>query len=176
VIESHLVGVGRLALAVTLAAGVGRPARAAPPDARPPSAGFHPYFGSPGAAGPPASFTYPSPGVYSGRVFNPFGTPGIPLTATAGPTLRFPKPVLELTRFEVRLPAEARLWANGQPTRQTGAVREFVTPTPLAVGRTFRYTFRAQWEEGGRTIARERVVEFQAGGRVTVDFAGRPEP
>jgi uncharacterized protein (TIGR03000 family) len=137
---------------------------------------LYPYFGSPGGVRSPASFTYPSPGVYAGRVFNPFGAPGIPLTAATGPTLRFPRPELEVTRFVVRLPAGARLWANGQPTRQTGAVREFVTPTPLAPGRTFRYTFRAQWEEDGRTISRERVVEFQAGGRVTVEFAGRSDP
>jgi len=70
----------------------------------------------------------------------------------------------------VRLPADAMLWTDGIPTSQTGAVRQFVTPVRLDPGKNYQYTLKAQWTENGQPITRERVVNFQAGGQVTVDF------
>jgi len=78
------------------------------------------------------------------------------------------------TRLTVRLPAEAQLWVdNFQPTL-TGTVRVLMTP-PLQPGQTYHYTVKAQWDDNGRPVLQERVVNFQAGGDVTVDFT-QPEP
>jgi len=147
---------------------------AGPPDNRPFVPGFNSYFGSPGAIGSPSGFIYPQPGVYAGRVFNPFGTPGIPLTAATGSSPRFLESVAGVALVEVHLPANAQLWIDGQPTKQSGPVREFATPAVLQQGLMYRYTLRAQWDEGGRPVVRERPVEFQSGSRLIVDFT-RPD-
>jgi uncharacterized protein (TIGR03000 family) len=144
------------------------------PQARPPAPGFNSYFGSPGAVGSPTNFVYPQPGVYGGRVFNPFGTPGIPLSASTGATPFLPESWAGVALFDIRLPEGARFWINGQPTKQTGAVREFVTPTKLVPGVTYRYNFRAEWEENGRPVVRERAIDFQSASRTIVDFT-RPD-
>jgi len=78
------------------------------------------------------------------------------------------------TRVTVRLPADAQLWVdNFQPTL-TGAVRVLMTP-PLQPGQSYHYTVKARWDDNGRPVLQERVVNFQAGGDVTVDFT-QPEP
>ena len=67
------------------------------------------------------------------------------------------------------VPANAKLWVDDLPTTQTGTAREFVTPPSLEPGKTYRYTIRAQWEENGQPVTRERTVEFQAGKSIIVD-------
>jgi uncharacterized protein (TIGR03000 family) len=143
------------------------PAPAAPP--RGYSAGPTPLFGSPGAYAP-SQYSYPAPGVYGSTVFQPFAVP--PLSARSyNVPLPPPNWRAELTaRVTVRLPADATLWVDGKPTKQTGAVREFVTPPVLRAGQTYRYTFRAEWSEDGRTVSRERPADVRAAGAVTLDF------
>jgi len=83
------------------------------------------------------------------------------------PTL---SPALGAARITLQVPANAKLWVDDSPTVQAGASREFVTPASLERGKTYRYTFRAQWDENGQPVTRERTVEFQAGGAVIVNF------
>jgi len=159
---------------VALAALLMIAAPARPQVGRPAAPGFNSYFGSPGSIGSPSNYVYPHPGLYGGRVFNPFGTPGIPLVGSVGSTPFIAESWTGPARFEIRLPEGARFLIDGQPTKQTGAVREFVTPTALVPGLTYHYTFRAEWEENGRPVVRERFVEFQSARRLTVDFT-RPD-
>ena len=91
-----------------------------------------------------------------------------------GPSPILPEMWTGPARFEVRLPEGAWLWIDGQPTKQTGPRREFITPSTLLPGLTYRYTFRAQWEQDGRPVVRERAVEFQSASHLTVDFT-RPD-
>jgi uncharacterized protein (TIGR03000 family) len=154
---------------VTFAVAVlaGLPATAAPP----PGAGPVPLFGSPGSVGA-AQFSYPAPGVYGSTVFQPFAMPSL----AGSPSYNVPLPPAnwrdDLTaRVTVHVPADARLWVDGKPTKQSGPVREFVTPAVLRPGQTYQYTFRAEWTEGGRTVTRERPVAVRATGTVNVDFA-----
>src|SRR5256885_12981359 len=79
-------------------------------------------------------------------------------------------PAVAAARITVRLPAEAKLWVDGRPTKQTGPVREFVTPPVLRAGWTYRYTFRAGWAQDGRAVVRERPVPVRATGASEVDF------
>src|SRR5207237_4561985 len=96
----------------------------------------------------------------------------VPPAANPQQALPPPRPAgsFGTARITLQVPANAKVWVDDLPTTQTGAVREYVTPPALEPGRTYRYTFRAQWEENGQTVTRERTVEFQAGGAVIVNL------
>ena len=70
----------------------------------------------------------------------------------------------------VRLPADARLYAEGRQLNLTSAERTFVTP-PLQNGPEYSYTFRAEYLRDGETIARSKTVAVRPGATVTVEFA-----
>ena len=150
----------------TVAAGL---ATAAPP--RGYWAGPTPLFGSPGAYFP-SQYTYPAPGVYGSTVFRPFAIP--PLSPSPSYNVPLPPPGWrdELTaRVTIRIPADAKLWVDGKPTKQAGPVREFVTPPVLRAAQNYQYTFRAEWAEDGRTVSRVQPVTVRATEAVTVDFS-----
>lgn len=73
----------------------------------------------------------------------------------------------------VRLPADARLTVDGAPTRSTKATRWLVTP-PLAPGKDFRYTLRAEFVRGDSTVTVTRVVAVRAGRRTEVSLEPPP--
>jgi uncharacterized protein (TIGR03000 family) len=73
------------------------------------------------------------------------------------------------SRLTVRLPADARLFVNGQATTQTSATRIFETP-PLQAGTDYSYTLRAEVVRDGQTQSAEKQVSFRAGRPVEVDF------
>jgi uncharacterized protein (TIGR03000 family) len=68
------------------------------------------------------------------------------------------------------VPADAKLWVDGMPTKQTGPVRTFYTPPVLRAGLTYKYTFRAEWTENKRNVVRELPVLVRATGTSEVDF------
>ncbi len=70
----------------------------------------------------------------------------------------------------VKLPADARLYAEGRQLNQTSAERTFVTP-PLPAGRDYTYTFRAEYERGGETISQAKRVTVRPGHTAAVEFA-----
>jgi uncharacterized protein (TIGR03000 family) len=75
----------------------------------------------------------------------------------------------------VRLPADARLTVEGQPTKQSGPQRRFVSP-PLEAGQKYTYTIAATWEPNNYTkITRTRKVAVQAGKEVEIDLT-RADP
>jgi len=69
----------------------------------------------------------------------------------------------------VRLPADARLFAEGRLLALTSSERTFVTP-PLQNGPEYSYTFRAEYLRDGETIARSKTVAVKPGATVTVEF------
>jgi uncharacterized protein (TIGR03000 family) len=81
-----------------------------------------------------------------------------------------PPPTDGSARFTVKLPADAKLWVEQFASQQTGPVRTYNTPFVLRPGQTYEYTFRAQWDQGGQTVTRDKPVRFQAGSDLTVDF------
>lgn len=74
----------------------------------------------------------------------------------------------------VRLPADARLTIDGDPTRHTSGTRRFVTP-PLEPGKTFHYDLKAEVTRGGKTLTERRRVAVRAGqvSAVTMAFTSR---
>jgi uncharacterized protein (TIGR03000 family) len=70
----------------------------------------------------------------------------------------------------VRLPADATLEVDDTPTKQTGAVRKFVTP-PLQPGTRYSYVLTAKWEPNNYTkITRTRKVYVRAGEETQADL------
>jgi len=65
----------------------------------------------------------------------------------------------------VRVPAEAKLFADGQSTSLSGTERVFLTPE-LSAGRDFQYTLKVETESGSET----KSVLVRAGHRTVVDF------
>jgi uncharacterized protein (TIGR03000 family) len=70
----------------------------------------------------------------------------------------------------VRVPANATVWVNGDKSTQKGSRREFLSSgrTP---GKTYTYTIRAQWEEGGKVVDRTQKVPIVGGERRVIDFS-----
>jgi uncharacterized protein (TIGR03000 family) len=74
---------------------------------------------------------------------------------------------------DVRVPANAEVWFDDEPTRQRGEWRRFVAP-PMTPGKEFHYDVRARWTEGDRVVDQTRVVGVRSGGVSEVDFT-QPE-
>jgi uncharacterized protein (TIGR03000 family) len=70
----------------------------------------------------------------------------------------------------VKLPADAKLYAEGRPLTRTSGERTFVTP-PLPGGRDYTYSFRAEYTRDGETISQSRRVAVRPGQSATVEFA-----
>jgi len=71
--------------------------------------------------------------------------------------------------IDVRVPDGAQVWIDGQQTKQTGPMRELVTPA-LDPGQEFSYDIRARWTENGQEVDRHRKVTFHAGDRLMVNL------
>jgi uncharacterized protein (TIGR03000 family) len=85
---------------------------------------------------------------------------------SGGPKVRRP------VQITIRVPAEAKIWFDGEQTGQTGTTRVFVSP-PLELGRDYHYEVRARWQDGEGTVERTRRLSFRAGETIGLDFSGR---
>lgn len=88
--------------------------------------------------------------------------------AFRGPIRIYDYPAAKAT-VVVELPADAKLFLNGDAVPLTSARRTFQTPE-LQAGKTYAYTFRAEVVREGKTLTDSKRVVFQAGGMVQVDF------
>jgi uncharacterized protein (TIGR03000 family) len=74
------------------------------------------------------------------------------------------------------VPADAEVFFDGQPTKQKGTARLYVTP-PLVVGKKYSYEVLARRQDGRKPVEQTRTVEVGGGLRVRVDFlAAGPAP
>lgn len=83
------------------------------------------------------------------------------------------RPVGAVAWLDVRVPAEADLWVQGQRMTVTGAERRFTSPS-LTPGRDYTYDVRATWSEEGRSVTQERRVTVRAGDRIGLDLRSTP--
>jgi uncharacterized protein (TIGR03000 family) len=137
----------------------------------------YPYYGSYGYSYPYYSgYSYPYYGSYLDSatygVPDYWATLATPNTADSAypPDETAPVPTTDTARFTVEVPADARLWIDGQPTNQTGTVRTFQTPGPLDPGRTYSYKLTAEWVANGQTVRQDRDISFQAGNQLVVNM------
>jgi uncharacterized protein (TIGR03000 family) len=118
------------------------------------------YYGGP-------SYGYRGPGYFPGSGVVVVGE-------TTGYQSNYYAPSNDMTvSIDVRVPANAQVFFDDEPTRQSGELRTFTTPT-LSGDRSYHYTVRAKWEENGKPVERKQTIEFRTGRRVVVDFL-RPE-
>lgn len=71
--------------------------------------------------------------------------------------------------LRVRLPADAKLVIDGNATRQTGAMRSFVSP-PLEPGKSYHYTLEWTYQKDGKPVTQKKVVHVKAGDDKEVDL------
>jgi uncharacterized protein (TIGR03000 family) len=71
--------------------------------------------------------------------------------------------------IRVTLPADAKLWFDGQLTRSTSAERWFITP-PLDSGKSFSYRLQAEVLRGGGTITVQQTITVQSGRESTISL------
>jgi uncharacterized protein (TIGR03000 family) len=81
-----------------------------------------------------------------------------------------PASAMRTASIQVRVPANAEIWFDNSKTRQTGALRIFVSP-PLDSGKMFTYVVHARWtDNSGKVIDQTKKVEVQAGTWSIADF------
>ena len=122
--------------------------------------------GLPYSAPPPVFDTMPPPNV-------PFAVPApapgnVGLRSAPGAALASAGPASRATVL-VKLPADARLIADGRTLTLTGSERQFVSPD-LPIGQEFVYRFTAEYERAGETVSVTKKVPVRAGATATVEF------
>jgi uncharacterized protein (TIGR03000 family) len=75
--------------------------------------------------------------------------------------------------LNVRVPADAEFWVDGTQTKQSGSLRQFVSP-PLEAGQDYSYELKARWVENGREVVQTRRIPVFSGLWRTIDFT-QPE-
>jgi uncharacterized protein (TIGR03000 family) len=143
----------------------------------------YPRYGNPSNGYAPANYPYYIPPNYFGMPPMNFSTLA-PLNATAN---YWPSAAAGLQPLSsgtptgamalnpnvaligVKVPPDARVWFDGEATRQTGTDRLFSSPE-LEQGKRYNYDIRAQWTVDGKPVTRTRTVHFRAGEHVSVDF------
>ncbi len=126
---------------------------------------------TPPPPGAPRDAFRPSPWVFSGRGAGVFRGGALPYSypnATGG-AAGHRVPSDNRARIWLTVPADAQVWFDGEPTQQTGALRQFVSP-PLGPGRSYTYAVRARWTKDGKPVEEERRVRVQAGASSRLDF------
>jgi len=132
--------------------------------------GYPRYYGYGYGYGYPAYAAngYPA---YSTYAVPSYSTYEVPTTSYYPPTETAPAPVAtNSARLTIEVPADARLWIDGQLSNQTGPVRTYETPATLEPGRAYSYRLVAEWVENGQTVSRERTVQFAAGNQLLVNL------
>lgn len=74
-------------------------------------------------------------------------------------------------RLVVELPADAKLFIDGQPTKTPSATRVFQTPD-LQPGETYYYVLRAEVVRNGQTLTQTQRVTMRPGQESRADFNG----
>ncbi len=74
------------------------------------------------------------------------------------------------TSLTVRVPANAKVYLAGNPTKATGETRVFRT-TSLSSGKSWSdYTIKVEFEQDGKTVTREETITLGAGETKELSF------
>jgi uncharacterized protein (TIGR03000 family) len=97
--------------------------------------------------------------------------PAAPGSELPPPTEKKGKSGTQETRANVlvELPADARLFVDGQAMKSTSARRSFITP-PLEQGQAYYYDLRAEAVRDGQTVRISRRVVVRPGQSVNLSF------
>ena len=122
-----------------------------------------------------ASYTWPTTYPYGGNPGYGYGYPQM-----APPVIKIEeKKVIPMKTYVptapnqaqvvIRLPADAKLFANGQLTSLTSAERAFSTPT-IEKDRDFQYTMKVEYIRDGKNFTDSQIVKVRAGEVSIVEF------
>lgn len=70
---------------------------------------------------------------------------------------------------ELRVPANAEVWFNGEKTNQTGFDRSYVSGT-LTPNKMYQYEIKARWFENGQEVVKTQTVDIRPGESRFVNF------
>ncbi len=136
---------------------------------------YRPYYGGTTIVNPTTVVVTPPPGGAVGGVGDPVvggaagGTGGPPVNQT-------PPPPDNAAHLQLMVPQNAEVLFNGDPTTQTGPIREFVSP-PLTPGKLFDYTIVVRYPDAdGRMVTDRRVIHVRANDWFRIDFTRPPPP
>jgi len=140
------------------------------------SYGYRPFYGSYYSSPYYGDYGWSSgwsPGYYSSSYMAPSGSYTMPYEGgtpsySSGYTPQGDT-ATNAAHVTVRAPANARVWIGGWETPNTGAVREFDSPS-LTPGKKYSYEVKAQWEENGRPVTQTQEVDVSAGARSQAVF------
>jgi len=97
----------------------------------------------------------------------------VPVEAV-GPAVEKPEAMSALSptraQLVVRVPGDAKLYADGQATALTGTERTFLTPE-ITAGKDFQYTLKVEYTDNGEAKVDSKQVVVRGGSRTVVDFA-----
>ena len=96
----------------------------------------------------------------------PYYVPSTPATETPEAVTSLPATRAQLV---VRVPGDAKLFADGQATNLNGTERAFMTPE-IATGKDFQYTLKVEYTDNGEAKTDTKQVVVRAGHRTVVDF------
>lgn len=132
----------------------------------------YPYPSYPGMGGVPS---YPTPAIpyaspETAPVLSPQNTgfrpnnytPGFSPVSNGNPGAR--------AVVLIKLPADARLYADNKALALQGTERRFVTPE-LPGGQDYVYRFRVEYDRNGETLSATRKVAVRSGAMISVEFA-----
>src|SRR5262249_21221806 len=90
-------------------------------------------------------------------------------TAPAAEVKKMAAAPAQPAKVVVSLPDDAKLFVEGQLSKQTSATRTIVTPA-LQSGSEYVYTLKVECVRDGKTVTETKDVAFRAGSTVQVDF------
>jgi uncharacterized protein (TIGR03000 family) len=139
--------------------------------------GYGGYYGAGYSTYAPSYYEY-APSYYDSTYVAPstpiiLAPPAAPGYAAGGAGGQAVVPDLK-AHVAVKAPADAEIWFGEGKTRQTGEVREFVSPA-LKPGQAYTYVIKAKWTEGGKEVVQTREIDVTAGSRKAIDFT-KPAP
>jgi uncharacterized protein (TIGR03000 family) len=131
--------------------------------------GYYPGY-SYGYSYPGYGYSYPSAGYgYSGPAPVIVDSTPTPAEPAQNYTYIEHRDGDNIGRVHLHVPASAKVWVDGEATKQKGSDRDFMTP-PLRSGQEFTYTFKARWNQDGRNVERTKQVRVKANDTAKVDF------
>lgn len=91
--------------------------------------------------------------------------------APAAPKTSMYRPATNSVLLTVNVPADAKVFVNGNPTTSTGARREY-TSSNLQPAASYAYRVRAEFVRDGKPVSEEQIVQVSAGQIGSFEFKG----
>jgi uncharacterized protein (TIGR03000 family) len=111
-------------------------------------------------------------GGYGGWGYGGYSSPVVPSRVSS--LVSSSQPISsESVRFTVSVPADAKVFVNGIPTRSTGEVRQYAS-TGVQPSAVYPYQVRAEFVREGKLVSEEKTIQLTAGQTGSIEFGTAP--